>query len=280
MAHPGIEHHTHNTKGKNIMAAKLRIEELNRFRIGRNKNVNEVKIADDLSRREPLWRSYNEEARMAMVRDAKSKAAAEYAAKLSDIRARITTEAKEVKSGTGKIKYPLRSSGEAALRAVGTQQQTNALLFLSGTPNVERIAAEVADALDRGEVDYAFTIMENCLNTVTKDISGKPILTEAQKILQANITAIYSAFDGSAKIGELENESKLYDMAASIADDFRHQEERGAAVLLSPELLPYISEAEREEAVTQAMAGNNLTDKVNFKRRAQEAMQRSTLLNV
>ena len=219
------------------MSAKFRLEEIREFRTARNG-------------RQPIANK----------------------AKLADIQAKIASEIKDVKRGIDKVKYPLRSSNEIAHVAIGTAQQTNALLFLQGSPRAERIASEIRNGFERGEVDYGWTLLENCLNDIRKDVAGEPHLTEAQKWLKGEVESIYNSFEGKGRIEELEGELKTYSKAELIARDFAEQEQRGVEALVSPELFPLLSEAERSESMQQATARKDVSEIINFKRRAAEAM--------
>lgn len=254
------------------MSAKFRLQQLREFRTSRNNVLNVDAIRFSFEHSLPTWPMWKPEEQADAIKKKRDEHLPEMQKRLSHIQQEIASEMKDAKAGIDRLKYPLRSSKDIELVTLGTQRQTNALLFLNGNPSEERIAKEIREAFQRGEVDYGFSLFENCLNDIRRDLAGKVILTEPRKWLQAELETIYGSFPGKAKLDELESELKGFATAELIAQDFAGQEEAGAASLVSVELFPFLSENERLESMQQVAARGNLMESVSFKRRAFETI--------
>jgi hypothetical protein len=239
------------------MSAKFRLDELREFRTSRNSAMQVAAIRAGLSRSIPSWQFYGEESRAEEVRKAQTQAREANKSKLTEIQRKIASEIKDVKKEIEKVKYPLRASKDLQRLTLGESQRTNALLFLNTSPDPERIASEIRTAFEREDIDYAFTLQDNCLNAIRRDAVGTSSPTDAQKWLQAEVASIYNSFEGKAKIDELEGElaavSKVDQMAREM---LRHNESGHVGDFFTREeveLMPQAQVSANLQAVNESM---------------------------
>jgi hypothetical protein len=192
--------------------------------------------------------------------------------KLADLKGWIASERKQFRLDIGRVRFPGLTSKDPSERAIAESQINSALLFLSTPHSAEAIASALRDAIDLNRTDFAFTLIDNVLAGIPKDISGQDAPSEAQKVLLSEIMEIENSFDGKGKLDELEAELKKLPALQTMADDFQRQVEAGSQAVILPELFPSLSEEERNGMLQDIEARGNITEHVHFKQRIHKAM--------
>lgn len=192
--------------------------------------------------------------------------------KLADLRGNIASDRKQVRLDIGRVRFPGLTSKEPSERAIAESQINSALLFLSTAHSAEAIASAIRDAMDLNRNDFAFTLIDNVRAGIPKDISGQDKPSEAQSVLLSEIKDIENAFEGKAKLDELQAELKKLPALQTMADDFQRQVEGGSQTVILPELFPVLSEQERNGMMLDLEARRNIAEQVHFKRRMNKAM--------
>ena len=250
------------------MSASARLNELRDLVKARNAKWRgvSVKIENEYS-------FYLPEVRATMIQTERQRSQTENKARIAEVQQKIVSDRARAVRAIAEKKQPNLSSSSAAERAIGEQQVNNALLFLSTSPLAERIVSEIKGALTIGRTDYASSLMDNALNDIRRDVTGKVIPTEAQKWLEVELVAIQEAMPDRAAIEQGKSELQGLEQAQAIASDFEAQEGQGVEFVLIPELFPLLTDEERQDA-EQHVNGGSLVQTIALRRRIHEQMNK------
>ena len=219
------------------------------------------------------FRLYNAEVQASMIDTERKKIQTEFKGKAVELQKKIASERKQVRLDIGRVRFPGLTSKDPGERAIAETQINSALLFLSTPHSSEAIASALRDAIDLKRNDFAFTLIDNVLAGIPKDISGQDKPSEAQKVLLNEIADIENSFNGKAKLDELQAELKGMPILETIANEFKAQIDAGEQAIALPELFPDLNDNERNEMIRNVDARGNVAGSVNFKRRVSESMR-------
>ncbi|MFH0990271.1 MAG: hypothetical protein V1799_09700 [bacterium] len=228
-----------------------------------------------LSKENRNFQNYTADYQSEEIKKAKSSTVEAYKSKVNSLATNILNEKKNLLRNSQKVKYPNLTNGDTTLQAMGEAQVNSALLFLSTPHTSEAITKAIQNAFDLGRNDFAFTLIENILSNIPRDISGQPKPSETQKGLIAGINEIVNSFKGNEKLEEIQSKVAGIEKILVMIDEFKTEVDSGVEYIRIAGLAPYLSESERAEMLSHT--GKNLTQEISFKVRASEAMQQGAI---
>jgi hypothetical protein len=228
-------------------------------------------IPGRLRREVPAFDSYSPEAQARERLALQAIVGGETGGKVESVVSEIASERKAVPVSIGRVKFPFTSSRETDRRLIGEMQIASARSFVASVPDARALASEIRQALALGRIDYAWTILD-----VARGKIQKPILSDEDRELQAELENILEGIEGVPKIAELEKEAEGFQVVARSASEFQAQLLQGRETIVLPDLFPMLSPEERESELRYIQgSAMPLIDGIGMKRRVFDVLKRA-----